>query len=101
MAENPCVSCGACCAFFRVSFYHGLAGTQEGQLPIHMTEELPPFRRTMAGTDRPEPCRDFAPSWENGVHNPHCDRARAAHGLAPLPRPRPKKGSGNEPQRSA
>lgn len=32
-------------------------------------------------------CREFPPSWENGVHNPDCDRARAAHGLPPLENP--------------
>lgn len=29
-------------------------------------------------------CREFEASWEQGVHNPHCDAARAAHGLPPL-----------------
>lgn len=33
-------------------------------------------------------CREFPPSWENGVHNPDCDRARAVHGLAPLENPK-------------
>jgi Fe-S-cluster containining protein len=32
---------------------------------------------------RPQPCRDFEPS-RPGAPNPHCDAARARHGLAPL-----------------
>lgn len=33
---------------------------------------------------RASPCREFAPSWENNLHNPRCDRARIAWGLQPL-----------------
>ena len=33
---------------------------------------------------RSSSCRDFDASWENGVHNPRCDDARAKHGLPPL-----------------
>ncbi len=29
-------------------------------------------------------CRDFEPSWINGLPNPRCDQARIAWGLAPL-----------------
>lgn len=29
-------------------------------------------------------CRTFNPSWQDGIHNPDCDRARAAHKLPPL-----------------
>jgi Fe-S-cluster containining protein len=34
---------------------------------------------------RSSTCREFEASWENGEHNPDCDKARAAHGLSPLP----------------
>jgi len=34
--------------------------------------------------DRPSPCRDFAPSHAQGVHEPRCDEARGRHGLPPL-----------------
>jgi len=34
--------------------------------------------------NRPSPCRDFEPSFEGGEKNSRCDKARAAHGLAPL-----------------
>lgn len=36
---------------------------------------------------RSSTCREFEASWENGVHNPACDRARQAHGLPVLPPP--------------
>jgi len=106
---NPCLQCGACCAYFRASFYW--AETDEvtpGGVPVMLTEELPPWRRVMLGTNQPQPrclalqgtigsevhcsihprrasvCRDFPASWEGGVHNERCDKARAAWGLAPL-----------------
>jgi Fe-S-cluster containining protein len=110
--NNPCTSCGACCAFFRVSFYHGECDSSSGgTVPTGMTETLTHFRQVMVGTNQKLPrcaalkgeigtsvgcgihplrasvCRDFPPSWENGVHNPDCDRARAAHGLPPLENP--------------
>lgn len=34
--------------------------------------------------NRPTPCRQFTASFENGIANPRCDEARAAHGLPPL-----------------
>ena len=112
--SHPCLSCGACCAHFRVSFYwaeadpflSGQAGT--GAVPAELTEPLTPTRLAMRGTSarlprctaldgtvgervqcriygqRPSPCRELAPSWENGRHSPGCDTARAAHGLPPL-----------------
>ncbi len=36
--------------------------------------------------NRPTPCRNFRASYEDGSHNPRCDEARKAHGLAPLRR---------------
>jgi uncharacterized protein len=35
--------------------------------------------------DRPSPCRDFAPYAPLGMGEDACDRARARHGLRPLP----------------
>ena len=29
-------------------------------------------------------CRDFPPSWEMGIHNERCDKARVAWNLPPL-----------------
>ena len=89
---NPCLSCGACCAHFRVSFYWGEADpAQGGTVPPEMVEDLTPFRRCMKGTNqkeprcialegeigqrvrcsiydrRPTPCREFGVDWSNGM----------------------------------
>jgi Fe-S-cluster containining protein len=114
---NPCVACGACCAYFRASFYWSesdLATT--GGVPQELTEHLQSHYLVMKGTDSRTPwcialkgiigaqvrcdiydrrssvCRNFPPSWENGVHNERCDKARVKWGLPPLEReswPRP------------
>lgn len=105
---NPCISCGACCAHFRVSFYWTEADDAGGQVPTELTEPLNLHMRNMLGTNqriprcvalegepgqcvscriyeqRPSPCREFAVSGENGELNPACDRARARYQLAPL-----------------
>mgnify|MGYP007067821317 FL=1 len=36
---------------------------------------------------RSSSCQEFQASWEGGVHNAHCDAARAAHGLDPIEPP--------------
>ncbi|MBK3758315.1 YkgJ family cysteine cluster protein [Stutzerimonas frequens] len=106
--DNPCLTCGACCAYFRVSFYFGECVSAGGAVPDHLTVQVSPFHAAMLGTDskparcvgllgdvgcgvrcsmyeqRSSTCREFEASWENGEHNPHCDTARAAHGLPPL-----------------
>jgi len=109
-APSPCLNCGACCATFRVSFYWGETDACEGGLvPGYLTEQISPHLSCMQGTNQPVPrctalmgtvgegvrcniyeqrsssCRDFAWHGENGVANPDCQRARARHGLAPLP----------------
>ena len=110
--SNPCLACGACCAFFRASF-HWLETTasDDGTVPVEMTVPVTRHLVTMRGSDRSKPrcnalmgeigtavhcsiyekraspCRDFQASWVDGQHNERCDRARAAHGLPPLPRP--------------
>jgi Fe-S-cluster containining protein len=108
--NNPCLGCGACCAFFRASFYWAEteAGTPGG-VPEQLTEKINDFRVQMKGTRGPQPrcvaltgeigknaacgiyeqrssvCRAFQPSWVDGVTvNEDCGRARAAHGLMPL-----------------
>jgi Fe-S-cluster containining protein len=110
--NNPCTTCGACCAFFRVSFYGGECDDSPwGTVPVELTETLTHSRQVMKGTNQEKPrcvaltgeigkcvgcsihplraavCREFPPSWEGGIHNPDCDRARAAHGLPPLENP--------------
>lgn len=106
---HPCLSCGACCAHFRVAFHWSEAEPSlGGAVPPELTEKLDPHRLAMRGTKarqprcvalrgrvgeavhcaiyarRPSPCVALAPAWEHGEPNPQCDRARAAHGLPPL-----------------
>jgi len=106
---NPCVSCGACCAYYRASFYWTEANdTEGGTVPVEMTDRLDLHRRVMKGTNRPQPrcialqgkigscvkcsiydvrssvCREFMYSGQNGIPNDRCDKARAAWGLPPL-----------------
>jgi uncharacterized protein len=100
MSEMVCRQCGACCAFFRVSFYW--ADARERGLPDSYIERLSPHLASMAGTNRPlprcaalqgevgtevactvyaarpSPCRELQPGDER------CNRARAGHGLAPI-----------------
>lgn len=110
-AANPCRSCGACCAHFRVSFYFGeLQGQPGGWVPVKMTSKVNDFRVAMKGTEsgngrcaalrgtigsadiscsiyanRPSPCREFEAWQADGAPNPDCQRLRAQHGLPPLP----------------
>jgi uncharacterized protein len=112
--SNPCLSCGACCAFFRASF-HWLetnaagAGLVPAELTVPVSKHLvamrgsdrkPPRCIALEGSigisvrcsiyaERASPCRDFQASWVDGVHNERCDRSRAAHGLPPLAPPAP------------
>ena len=95
VALNPCVTCGACCAYFRVSFYWAEARA----LPDALIEQVSPWLGCMAGTnrpaphchclhgevgvtvecsiyaERPSPCRELTPGDER------CTRARARYGL--------------------
>lgn len=112
-AVHPCLTCGACCAFFRVSFYWREAEVAEkpDAVPVDLTEDYSMHHRAMKGTNskhrcrcialegkvgesaqcsiyslRPSPCRDFEASFEDGTHKPRCDHARAQYKLAPLRR---------------
>lgn len=110
-SENPCVSCGACCARFRVSFYCGeLTGDSGGRVPAELAARVNDVLACMRGTElgngrcvaldgelgrpgiscriyarRPTTCREFANWFADGTPNPDCQRARAEFGLAPLP----------------
>ncbi len=105
---NPCMTCGACCAYFRVSFYWAEGDDASGRVPASLTEPVTPFLRCMAGTNqkqphckaligtpgenvscaiyenRPSTCREFSISGEGGEVNEACNRARARYGLPPL-----------------
>ena len=108
-AEHVCLRCGACCAYYRVSFYWAEADPAvEGTVPIALTEKLNDLRRVMAGTnsksprcvalegqigscvhctiyaERPSPCQEFRVAWEDGLPSPECDKARLAWGLPVL-----------------
>ncbi|RNF83719.1 YkgJ family cysteine cluster protein [Montanilutibacter psychrotolerans] len=109
MSRHPCLSCGACCATFRVAFHWSEAAPElAGVTPPALTEPLDPHRVVMRGTmnkptrctslvgdigqaahcgiyaQRPSPCHALQAAWENGEASPQCDRARIAHGLSPL-----------------
>ena len=108
---NPCLGCGACCAFFRASFpYREADDLTPGGVPVELTDDITQFYRAMKGTDAKRPrcvaldgeigrtarcgihparsstCRDFPAAYVDGSATPHdrCDRAREAHGLPPL-----------------
>ena len=100
---HPCLTCGACCASFRVDF--SVHETQErgGDVPDGLAVEVTGSTCRMRGTDhspprcaaltgkvgsqaacgiyewRPSPCREFAAGSEA------CERARLRHGLPPYP----------------
>jgi Fe-S-cluster containining protein len=106
--SNPCLTCGACCAHFRVSFFWGECQSAGGSVPDDQVILVTPQRVAMRGTEskpvrctalrgevgegvscvlyaqRSSTCREFAASWADGEHNPSCDAARLAYGLPPL-----------------
>ncbi len=106
---NPCMTCGACCAYFRVSFYWAEADDAGGLVPSALTRTADPFPalherhqsapetlRGLSGGYRRRRslhyCKklglrrvaEFAMSGENGEENDACNRARARYGLPPL-----------------
>ena len=106
---HPCLTCGACCTQYRVAF-HWMESDEftEGGVPHELTERLDAHRLCMRGTysdpircvaldseigvysrcsihpNRPSVCREVDASWEYGKASSQCDRARIAHGMAPL-----------------
>lgn len=93
LRRNPCLRCGACCAYFRVSFYWSESDPELGGLvPVELVEDISPFVRAMKGTNQLKPhcaaligqvreavqcsiyearssaCRDFGIHWsEDGI----------------------------------
>jgi Fe-S-cluster containining protein len=56
LTNNPCVQCGACCAFFHVSFYwEETLPENAGTVPSEFTEAVDQFRQCMKGTNQPRP----------------------------------------------
>ena len=102
ISTHPCLSCGACCASFRVDFSVHETEDMGGSVPQGLVVEVTGHTARMRGTDharprcaaltgqvgqraacgiyewRPSPCREF----EAG--SAACNRARQRHGLAPL-----------------
>lgn len=108
-APHPCLSCGACCAYFRVSFHWSETAPElGGRVPAPLTEPLRAHERVMRGTNqaqprctaldahigvasrctihdrRPSACALMPASYEFGEASAQCDKARIAHGLSPL-----------------
>jgi Fe-S-cluster containining protein len=106
---HPCLSCGACCAHFRVSLHWSEAEPSlGGRVPIELTDSLRAHERVMLGTSqakprcialdadigrysrctihdrRPAVCAQVPASLEFGERSEQCDRSRAAYGLPPL-----------------
>lgn len=99
---TACVSCGACCAGFRVDFSAHESQEHGGCVPVGLSVPVTEGILRMRGTDharprcaalagqvgqqaicgiyewRPSPCREF----EEG--SDACARARSRHGLPPL-----------------
>ena len=99
---HPCLSCGACCAAFRVDFAVHELDEMGGAVPSGLAVEVNGSTWRMRGTDhlpircaaltgrigekaacgivewRPNPCRELEPGSDA------CGMARARHGLPPL-----------------
>lgn len=108
MENHPCQKCGACCAYFRVSFHWSEILQESSGVPEQLTIKIAPHQSAMLGTNqknprcislngtvgknnfcqiylnRPVACRDFLPSFENGLRNESCDKARKSKGLSSL-----------------
>jgi Fe-S-cluster containining protein len=114
VAFNSCVSCGACCAFYRVSFYWAETDPLlDGNVPVELTEPVNPYKVAMKGTNCPQPrcvalqgeigvnvscgiyaqrssvCRDFPDADSVEDQLALCNRARSAYGLPHLDPPTP------------
>lgn len=108
MKPNPCETCGACCAFYSVTFPEAEITDNQGPVPSGLTVSQTLCQRVMKGTQvasprcialegrvgvrvkcsiydfRPSTCRNFIRSWEDGIGNSLCDRARQIYGLLPF-----------------
>jgi len=103
---SACQCCGACCAFYLVSFpAHETNDVAGGIVPVAMSTLTKDSLRFMKGTEsktprcialrgfvgtrvtcaiyenRPSTCRKFMRSWEHDDGNFLCDKARMSFGL--------------------
>lgn len=107
-AVNPCLSCGACCASFRVDFSTSELQSCGGCVPDGLAVDVTDSTARMRGTDfarprcaalvgtvgvkascgiyewRPGPCREFGMLAPLGRGDDACHRARLRHGLPAL-----------------
>lgn len=98
LGDENCITCGACCASYRVSFYWAEAA-MPGGVPEAFTEKINHHRIAMRGTNqkspycialqgnigeyvnctiygiRPSPCREF------DAGSDRCYEARTRHGV--------------------
>ncbi len=106
---NYCLSCGACCALFKVVFDRIETDEYEGGIvPVRYTVKIDRTRCAMRGTERrskrcaalagivgkqvccriyeqrPSCCHNFIAAWEKETSNPTCNRARVTYGLQPF-----------------
>ncbi|MBI4985645.1 MAG: YkgJ family cysteine cluster protein [Rhodocyclales bacterium] len=107
--DSACLSCGACCATYRVSFpCDEIDDVPGGRVPASLVERITAVMACMRGTERqpprcaalsgevgsrvscviyefrPSACRDFAPLAAFGSADEACQDARRRHGLPPL-----------------
>src|SRR5574341_35973 len=97
---NPCQSCGACCAAFRVTFHRSELDSEGGCVPAALADGETASLCRMRGTDyasprcvalvgeigvrvscgiyreRPSPCREFGERVEISGFDDACLRAR-------------------------
>jgi uncharacterized protein len=107
-SQSPCLTCGACCANFRVSFYWGECQSAGGTIPDELTLQVSPHYACMKGTEktpvrcialvgtpgehvccniydqRSSTCKEFDMLNSDGSVNEACTRARAVFGLPPI-----------------
>ena len=109
MKINICITCGACCAFYKASFYWAEADDMiPDGVPCELTEKSDHYCLVMKGTNHANPrcialvgdigksvfcsiynrrsstCKNFEPFWENALIGSRCDKARIAWGLKSL-----------------
>jgi len=107
--RNYCLSCGACCALYKVVFDQiETDENEDGIVPARYTVKIDRTRCAMRGTERsnkrcvalegivgqqvscsiygqrPSCCHNFIASWEKDTHNSTCNRARVTYGLQPF-----------------
>ena len=105
MTAHPCLNCGACCAFYRVSFHWSETLAESFNVPKARTESISNHLNAMCGTNQAQPqcvalvgvvgkstsceiydnrpscCRSFKASFEDGSQNLDCEKARKSKGL--------------------